>query len=356
MYNSHSLLITQYQKPNTQNLTTMPKILITGASGFIGSFLVEEALKKGYDVYAAIRKTSNKEYLQDSRIKFVYLDYEKVDKLKMQLSELNSGNGQLNYIVHCAGVTKAVDKSNFEKVNYQYTKNLIEALLSTDIKLDKFVYISTLAVCGPGNPKTNTPIKITDPRKPVSLYGKSKLKSEQFIEQTTDLPYIIFRPTGVYGAREKDFFVMYKMINKGIETYIGTKKQLATFIHVEDLINLIFSGLQSNINKGAYFATDGNYHTSQEFSEAIKQALNKKTITIVVPKFIVKPIAYISDTISKITKKAATLNTEKYKDISPGNWLCDSSATFEDFNFKPKYDIQKGLKETIAWYKQNNLL
>ncbi len=334
----------------------MPKVLITGASGFIGSFLVEEALEKGYDVYAAIRKTSSKEYLQDSRIKFVYLEYEEIDKLINQLSELNNREGQLNYIIHCAGVTKAVDKSSFEKVNYHYTKNLIEALLLTDIKLDKFIYISTLAVCGPGNPKTNAPIKITDPRKPVSLYGKSKLKSEQFIEQTTNLPYIIFRPTGVYGARERDFFVMYKMINKGVETYIGTKKQLATFIHVKDLIGLIFKGLQSDINKGAYFAADGDYHTSQEFSEAIKDALNKKTITIVVPKFIVKPIAYISEIISQITKKAATLNVEKYNDISHKNWLCDTSATFKDFNFEPQYDIKKGLKETIAWYKKENLL
>ncbi len=334
----------------------MPKILITGASGFIGSFLVEAALSKGYDVYAGIRKTSNKEYLQDSRIKFVYLDYEKVDELKSQLSELNRKNEKLNYIVHCAGVTKAVDKSNFEKVNYNYTKNLIKAISAAEIKLDKFVYISTLAVCGPGNPKTNIPIKLTDPKNPVSLYGKSKLKSEQFIEENLKLPYIIFRPTGVYGAREKDFFVMYDMINKGIETYIGTKKQLATFIYIEDLIGLIFKGLESNVSKGAYFATDGNYHTSQEFSEAIKTALNKKTITIVVPKFVVKPIAYVSEIISKITKKAATLNTEKYKDISHKNWLCDSSATFKDFNFKPKYDIKQGLKETISWYKQNNLL
>ncbi len=334
----------------------MPKILITGANGFIGSFLVETALEKGYEVYAGVRKTSSKEYLQDSRIKFVYLDYEKADTLKSQLSELNGKNGKLNYVIHCAGVTKAVDKSNFEKVNYNYTKNLIEALLLADIEPDKFIYISTLAVCGPGNPKTNVPIKITDRRKPVSLYGKSKLKSEQFIEKTLKSPYIIFRPTGVYGAREKDFFVMYEMINKGIETYIGTKKQWATFIYIEDLVSLIFKGLESEVNKGAYFATDGDYHTSQEFSEAIKSALNKKTITIVVPKFIVKPIACISEIISKITKKAATLNIEKYKDISHKNWLCDSSATFKDFNFNPKYDIKQGLKETIAWYKQKNLL
>ncbi len=333
----------------------MKKILITGASGFIGSFLVEEALAKGYDVYAAVRATSSREYLQDERIKFIDLSYDKPDKLALQLSELNA-NGNLNYIVHSAGVTKAVDKSMFEKVNYVYTRNLVEAIFAANIKLDKFIYMSSLAVCGPGNPATNIPIKITDPKNPVSLYGKSKLKSEKFLEQNKQLPYIIFRPTGVYGAREKDFFVMYKMMNKGIETYIGSKQQMATFIYVKDFSNLVFKALESSVNNAAYFATDGNYHSAQEFSEAIRLALHKKTVKIVVPKFIVKPLAYISEFISKLTRKAATFNTEKYKDISHKNWLCDASDTFSDFNFKPKYDIYKGLQETIDWCKSQKLL
>ncbi len=334
----------------------MKKILITGASGFIGSFLVEAALTKGYRVYAAIRETSSKKYLQDKRINFINLKYEQVEELKMQLSELKETNDDLIYVIHAAGVTKSVDKSDFDKANYLYTKNLIKAVISSGIKLEKFIYISTLAVCGPGNPQSNTPIQLNEPKNPVSLYGKSKLKSEQFIEKTKQLPYIIFRPTGVYGAREKDFFVMYKMINKGIETYIGTKNQLATFIHIDDFTELTFKALSSDIDRAAYFATDGNYHTSKEFSEAIKTALNKKTISMIIPKFIVKNIAYISGFISKMTGKVSTLNPEKYKDISHTNWLCDSSRTFKDFDFKPKYNIKNGLKETISWYKKENLL
>lgn len=334
----------------------MKKLLITGAGGFIGGFLVEEALEQGYEVFAGIRKSSSKKYLNDKRIKFIELDYENIDKLKTQIADFKNNDADLHYVIHNAGVTKSIDKNDFEKVNYQYTRNLIEALISANIKLDKFIFISSLAVFGPGNASTCTPIQNTDSKRPISLYGKSKLNAEKFIESMNDFPHIIFRPTGVYGAREKDYFVMYKMLNNGLETYIGTQNQYITFAYINDVKRLVISALSSNINKGSYFVTDGNYYSSKEFSDIVKAELNKKTLKIVLPKFIVKPIAYISESISKLTGKISTLNTEKYKEISQKNWLCDSTQTFIDFDFQPQYNLQRGVKETIEWCKKEKLL
>jgi len=331
----------------------MKKILITGASGFIGSFLVEEAIKRNYEVYAGVRNTSKLTYLKDSRIRFFKADLADKVAIKSCLAKV----GKFDFIIHNAGVTKSCDKNNFNKVNYQYTRNLVEALNETNTIPKKFIQISSLAAFGPGDGKTLKPISLTDTPHPVSYYGKSKLKTEQYIKSLKDFPYLIFRPTGVYGPREKDYYVMYKSINQGLETYINTSKQHISFIYVKDLSRLVIGALDSNITCKSYFVSDLKEYTSYEFNRLIKKILNKKTITLVFPGFLVKLIAFLNEKMSCfLFGKIPTLNTEKYKELSQINWLCDSSDLVKDFGFKPEYDLWKGVREAIEWYKKEGLL
>ncbi len=331
----------------------MKKILITGASGFIGSFLVEVAIKRNYKVYAGVRNTSNLTYLRDSRIQFFKADLADKEAIKSNLTKFS----KFDFIIHNAGVTKSCRKSNFNKVNYQYTKNLIEALYETKTIPQKFIQISSLAAYGPGDEKTLVPINITDTPHPISYYGKSKLKTEQYIKSLKGFPYLIFRPTGVYGPREKDYYVMYKSIKQGLETYINTSKQQISFIYIKDLCKLVIGALDSNITGKSYFVSDLNEYTSYEFNWLIKMKLNKKTIALTFPGFLVRILAFINEKISCFfLGRIPTLNTEKFKEISQKNWLCNSSSLIKDFNFKPEYDLSKGLDETIKWYKKENLL
>jgi nucleoside-diphosphate-sugar epimerase len=335
------------------NEKKVKKILITGASGFIGSFLVEEALNHGFEVYAGIRASSSLQYLQDSRIKFLTINFANKEQLKQNLLKA----GKFDYIIHNAGVTKTCKKENFDLVNLRFTQNFIEALYETNTIPHKFIQISSLAAYGPGDEKTLKPINLTDTPRPVSYYGKSKLKTERYIKSLKDFPYLIFRPTGVYGPREKDYYVMYKSIKQGIETYINTSDQHISFIYIKDLSRLIIDSLSSNISGKSYFVSDLNEYTAYEFSWLIKMKLNKKTIALTFPGFLVRMLAFINEKISCLfLGKTPTLNTEKYKEISKRNWLCDSSDLVKDFNFKPEYDLSKGLDETIKWYKKENLL
>jgi len=329
------------------------KILITGANGFIGSFLVEEALKKGYNVYAGVRKTSNLKFLKDDRINIFEIDLSNTDELKTKIKAI----GGFDYVIHLAGLTKTCDVKEFNYVNFELSKNLIDTLILSKMTPLKYIQISSLAAYGPGNPFNDTPIRDFDTPNPISAYGKSKLKLENYIKSLDNFPYLIFRPTGVYGPREKDFYVMYQSISRGIETYVGTKKQLLTFVYVKDLVNLLIESLCSDFEQKSYFVTDLNNYTAQEFNTAIKKELNKKTLSIVVPKSIVKILAWINEKISCIfIPNNSTLNIDKYKEISQVNWLCDSSDIVNDFDFKPRYNLQKGMKETINWYKSQNKL
>lgn len=330
----------------------MKRILITGASGFIGSFLVEEAYKNKYKVFAGVRKTSNLKYLLKNNVNLFEVDLADKQAIKNKLIE----TGKFDYIIHNAGVTKTCKKNEFDNVNLKNTQNLIEALIETSSVPEKFIFISSLAAYGPSQNGLK-PIKLTDKPSPVSLYGVSKLKTEKYLKTLQNFPYIIFRPTGVYGPREQDYLVMYKTIKSGLETYIGSSEQYLSFIYVKDLVHLIIHSLQTNIVNKSYFVSDLNEYTAIEFNNFVKQELQKRTIKIVVPKILVKIIAFTGEKISCFfLNKVPTLNTEKYKEISQKNWLCDSSDLIEDFNFSPKYDLKKGVHEAIKWYKSKKIL
>ena len=329
------------------------KILITGASGFIGSFTVEEGLKNGFDVYAGIRKSSDLSYLKDERINYFEIDLSDKEKLKRDIIAV----GGFDFVIHIAGITKTCKKENFEYVNYKLSKNLIDALIESKLIPLKYIQISSLAAYGPGNSMQARPIQDSDTPKPISDYGKSKLKLEKYLKSLEDFPYLIFRPTGVYGPREKDFYVMYKSINSGIETYVGTRNQYLTFIYVKDLVYLLIDVLNSDFIQKSYFVTDLESYTAKDLNETIKNALNKKTISIVFPKFFVKILAWMSEKSSCLFfGKNATLNIDKYREISQKNWLCDSFDLVTDFDFKPRYNLEEGIFETIAWYKKHNKL
>jgi nucleoside-diphosphate-sugar epimerase len=189
------------------------KILITGASGFIGSFIVEEALRRGFDTWAALRGSSSRQFLQDERIHFIQLDLSSEERLKEQLR-----GQQFDYVVHAAGVTKCLDKADFYRINTEGTQHLVRALRALGMPLRRFVYISSLSIMGAiREQQPYTEIRESDTPAPNTHYGKSKLLAEQWLDSENEalasrreqpFPYVILRPTGVYGPRERDYFMM----------------------------------------------------------------------------------------------------------------------------------------------------
>jgi len=335
----------------------MIRILITGASGFIGSFLVEKALSKGFETWAGIRKTSSREYLQDSRIKFIDFDFGNKERLKAQLAEFSTGNRHFDYIIHSAGITKCLNPDDFDRVNYMNTRNFIEALQETDNVPRKFILMSSLSSYGVGDEVNYTPIELTDTPNPNTAYGISKLKAEQFLQSTTGFPYVILRPTGVYGPREKDYFLMLKTVKSGLDVGAGYKPQHLTFIYVKDLVDAVFLALESPLRNTHYFVADGDVYTDKEYTRLVKEIVGRKNVVnIKVPLWLLKVVSGVAEDISKITKKPSTLNRDKYKIMKQRNWECDIQPLVNDLNFSAKYNLRAGLQESYDWYKKNGWL
>ena len=331
-------------------------ILITGASGFIGGFIVEKALEEGLNVFAAVRKTSSKKYLKDPRINFIEIDFSNCEKLTKQLEDFSKENGSIDYVIHNAGVTKVLSEKEYNKVNFEYSKNLVEAIIKSGHKLKKFVFVSSLAASGPGQHNTDKPISLLDLPKPVTEYGRSKLKTEEYLKGLSNFPYVIMRPPAVFGPRDADMFSFFKLISNKLEIYIGSNLQYLSFIYVKDLASAIIRATTSQVQQKIYFISDNQTYTNVIFSERIKVLMDKKTFVIKLPMFLVNIVAFLSENAGKLTKKPSPLNVDKINELKCSNWLCDASSFYLDTDFKVQYTLDKGIEETIKWYKDEKWL
>ena len=293
------------------------KILVTGASGFIGSFIVEEALRRGFDTWAAVRGSSSKAYLQDERINFI---------------ELNLSEG---------------------------TKNLVDALVEVGMPLKRLVFVSSLSIFGAiREQQPYQEIKETDTPQPNTAYGRSKLAAEQYLEQMASrVPYIIVRPTGVYGPREKDYFIMAKSIKQHSDFAVGYKRQDITFVYVKDVVQAIFLALDKGENGRKYFLSDGKVYQSETFSNLIHQELGCPWwIRIKAPIWVLRVVTFFGEYIGRLTGKVTALNNDKYNILRQRNWRCDIQPAISELGYKPEYDLERGVKETIKWYQDNKWL
>lgn len=329
------------------------KILITGASGFIGKAMVNRALSLDFETWAGVRASSSRDGLQDGRLHFIDLHYDDVDALTNQLREA----GRFDYIVHVAGITKALHKSAFEKINFEYVKSFIDALIASDTVPDLFVFMSTLGAVGVCDEEHYTPIRSDATPNPNTAYGKSKLRAETYLRSKPAFPFVILRPTGVYGPHDKDYLILIRGIARGVTAGAGFKKQLLSFIYIDDLVNIIFACIDKKTARNTYVISDGACYTDTEFNRIVQKILQKKhLLQLRLPLFIVKTAAHANETLAKLLGKTTTFNSDKYRIIKQRNWACDISDLQRDIDFAPDYPLEKGLAKTIAWYHEKKWL
>ncbi len=328
-------------------------ILITGASGFIGSFIVSEALRRGMEVWAAVRRTSSRKYLTDPRINFVELNLDSREEMVGQLKGLS-----FDYVVHAAGATKCLHADDFFRINTEGTRNLVNALRDTEMPLRRFVYVSSLSVYGPvRETQPYGEILETDTPQPNTAYGRSKLESERFLDSLTDFPCVTLRPTGVYGPRERDYFLMAKSIKGHTDFSVGYKPQDLTFVYVEDVVQAVFLAIERGRNGRKYFLSDGRVYSSRTFSDLIHRELGRPwLLRIKAPIWVLRVVTFFGEYIGRMTGQISALNNDKYNIMRQRNWRCDIRPAVEELGYSPQYDLERGVKQTVKWYLENGWL
>ena len=334
----------------------MKRVLVVGAGGFAGGFLVEEGLRRNYEVFAGVRESTSRKYLVDERIKFVTFDFEDPSALEKTILETLPGEEKWDWIVYNLGATKAISFSDFSKINYGYLKDFISALKATGKIPERFLLMSSLSVLGPRHEIDKRKFTETDIPQPNTRYGASKLKAEMLLAME-GIPYIIFRATGIYGPRDKDYFLMLKTLSKGFDFSAGYKKQLLTFIFVEDLARAVYDALEKAPLDQTYLISEDKTYTQKEFRKIASRLLGKKgVVSLPLPLWMVKTVSIIAEKWGIARMKPSTLNRDKYNIMKQRNWDVDVSKAKKDFGFNPLVSLEDGLKKAVKWYKKENWL
>ena len=325
------------------------KALVTGATGFIGSHLVEAFLQRGDQVRCLVRKTSDLKWLKGLPIETTQGDCND----RRSLAEAVKGVDQ---VFHLAGVTKALQEKTYFEVNALGTENLIHACLQHNPHLQKFIYLSSQAAAGPcqnGDKK-----KELDRCEPVSLYGQSKRMGEDFaLAHANELPLLILRPSAVYGPRDRDIYTFFKLLSKKIKPCLSGEDQYLSLCYVQDIVSAILLASETKESGGEiFFLSDGQSYRWEEVGDILAEVMGITPICIRVPGWMILGIASVSEYFSKISGKPALLNKGKVEEMVQKNWVCDITKAKEVLGFEPTVPLIEGARLTFEWYKKENWL
>lgn len=319
--------------------------VVTGANGFVGSHLVDLLLEKGYSVRCIVRKTSDLKWLKGKKVEFFDCGLLNKEGLKKALYGAT-------YIFHAAGVVKSKKPDGYYRGNVETTQVLLETALEFRNTIERFVIISSQTASGP----TLGEFAITeeDDCKPITTYGRSKLEEERISHKFMNkFPVTICRAPAVYGERDTEIYIFFRTFYQGLFTTIGFDKKTISIIHVSDLVNGIFLAATNDKSIGeTYFIGSEIFYTWEEIGEICSRVMKKSPVHIKVPHFAVYTIALIAQFIAGFTKRAATINIEKARDITQSKWICDPSKAIKELGYKQNISLEEGIKRTFDWYKQ----
>jgi dihydroflavonol-4-reductase len=323
--------------------------LVTGASGFIGSHLVELLIKKGYTVRCLLRKSSSTAWLRGLPIEIVYGDV-------FDSAALENAVRGVDYVYHSAGMTKAKKKEEYFRANAGGTQLLLEATIKVNPSLKRFVFISSQTAVGPS--PTAIPVAEDTPAHPITTYGKSKQKAEEIVMAAKDkLPVTIVRPPAVYGPRDKDIFEFFKTMRGGLQPVAGFNEKFVSLIHVTDLVRgIVMAGESPNAVGQTYFISSSRVYGWDEIGRITRDVLKRKALTIRIPEWGIYTVSAFAEFFALFSPKPALINFEKARDMVQDYWTCDSSKAKRDFGYEQQISAEQGIQETIGWYIQQGWL
>jgi len=320
------------------------RLLITGASGFVGYHLIAAAQTRGLEVVAGVRAGSKTDHLD---VRTVVLDYGDFSRLVVALAD-----GEYDYIIHAAGATSAPNPEAYELANAGVTETLAAAAVKALPSLKKFVFLSSLAAVGPLSDPGGVIIEQTQPN-PVTAYGRSKLLAESRLA-IQPLPWLVLRPTAIYGPRETGIFIFLRLVAQGWEPYIGHVAQRLSFVYVSDVSELAVQALFSDVAGRAYNVTDGSAYDRYVLADMVKAHFHRRTLKFHVPLPLVRALASMSEAFAG--RRTPALNRDKLRELTAACWVCDIGAAKRDLGYRPAFDLQAGLGRTLDWYQKEGWL
>jgi 2-alkyl-3-oxoalkanoate reductase len=319
-------------------------VLLTGASGFLGSHIADRLAREDVTLRLMLRPASSLRFLDDVAGK-----YERVEGDLRNEAFMAVALKGVDCVIACGGLTWARTEAEYQAVNAVGTQRLVTASLAAGVK--HFVYISSLAAQGPSPDGKPVPPEQTHP---ISAYGRSKRDGETPVLAAKDtMSVAILRPPIIYGPRDEAFMPLYRAIRwlRLMPLYGDGLNQL-TFVHALDCADAAVRLALAHTPPGAiYSVSDGAPRTWRDVAKAYAKAVGRKPLMLNVPPFLYHGAGAIGDTLIRLTPFQLPIDAEKVREMRQRYWVCDHDAITRDLAWAPQYDIESGMAQTAAWYK-----
>jgi nucleoside-diphosphate-sugar epimerase len=323
------------------------KVLITGATGFVGSHVVDVLLERGHDVYFIARSTSNMRWLDGKSVTRVEGSLFDVESLQHAVTGMDA-------LIHVAGLTAAKNEAEFRRGNLDATQNLIDAVRAYNPGLKRFVHTSSLTVCGPApsleQPRTEDQVEL----RPLTAYGRTKKLAEDAVRDAHDIPWTIVRPPAVYGPRDSAILSFFQAVHKGLATLIGFGDSRVSLVHARDLARGIVLAMETPVaHHQTYFITSDEFYSWPQIVDVTKTAMGKSfVLPLRLPHVLVLGIAGTVGFFGKLSGKPPVLDYEKGLDLIQPYWICSSDKARRELGYRQEVSLEDGIRETVQWYRE----
>ncbi len=319
------------------------KVLLTGASGFIGGRLQSTLVDRGVDV-VSLRRRGSPPAKRGRSVEVAYDDRAGLERLIEQEKP--------DYVLHVAGATKGVEYGDFQRANVMPTENLLEALRKKHPGVRRFVLVSSLASYGPSS--ATRPHVETDAPRPIEFYGQSKLEAERVVERAEGvIPWTILRPGGVYGPGDVDYFNLFREVERGRNVFFGNKKRWFSGIYVDDFVEAtLVAATHEGARDRAFFVCDNEPMTWERFQGAIALASGRRVMTLDLPEKLVDLAAFGGELVTRFDKKPRLFNRQKAKMGAQEAWTCKSDAIRAATGWQSSVSVPRGVELALSWYRR----
>lgn len=328
---------------------------VTGGTGFVGSHLVEELLRREVDEVRCLVRTDPK-WLADLDVTTVHGDLSDVEVLWKTLEGVDE-------VYHVAGRTRAPTEADFYEANVQATLNLLGAVKHAAPDLDRVLITSSLAAVG----RCGKDVATEDvPLQPVSQYGRSKAQMEEALceqhEMTESyaeaLPLTVVRPPAVYGPRDRDILDFFQAVKRHVCPVVGGgSAQTLSLVHVRDLVaGMVDACRHPDAVGDTYFLGSKRPYAWNEVKHAATAALDTWAVTVPVPGPLVGLVGAAAEAWGALTGTYPPLNRDKAREIRHACTACSIEKAQQDFGYRPTIELNEGVAETIRWYQSRGWL
>jgi len=326
------------------------RVLVTGATGFLGSHIAEQLARQGHAVRVLVRRTSDRSFLRAIEVEEALGDVTQPDTLPAAVEGVEA-------IVHAAGLVKARSAAEFEAVNAGGTANLLAALGPAH-PLRRFVLISSINAHGPSADGRPRPPEA--PPAPVSAYGRSKLGAEELVRSWAgdSRPATIIRPPVIYGPRDRQTLIFFQLARWRLAPLLGDGTNTISCVYVEDAARaaVLAATAGEDAPSATYALDDGAVYTWRELLAAVERVMGRKALRIHSPPWAFAAAALLTELYGRLRRQAVIFTRDKVVEMRQRYWVCSHEEISRDLGWQPQVGLSEGAALTAAWYRQHGWL